>query len=280
MNRRADLHTHTTASDGMNRPSDNVRMAAEAGLGALAITDHDTVAGIPEALEAGKEIGIVVVPGVEISTAAKGKDIHVLGYGIDYRDERFIHRLLSLRDTRNSRNELIIARLNELGMPISIEEVEAEANRNRRGDGTVGRPHIAQVLIDRGYVSDLREAFDKYLAEGKAAYVNPPRIDPLTAVEWIREAGGKAIVAHPGLYGEDELVESILDGGADGLEAYHSDHDEAEESKYEKMAADRGKLITGGSDYHGSREGIVFHGPIGNRTVDVSVAELLLGRRP
>ena len=279
MNNRADLHMHTTASDGRNLPSDNVRMAAEIGLGAIAITDHDTVAGIPEALEAAKEAGVLVVPGVEISTSAEGKDIHILGYGIDYLDERFIERLLTLRDTRNSRNEMIVARLNELGMTITIEEVFAEANRNRRGDGTVGRPHIAQVLVDRGYVSDLREAFDTYLGEGKAAYVVPPRIQPLKAVEWIHEAGGKAIVAHPGLYGEDELVASLLDGGADGLEAYHSDHDEAEERKYAKLASDRGKLITGGSDYHGSREGIVFHGPIGNRTVDLSVAKRLLGSR-
>lgn len=280
MNNRADLHTHTTASDGRNRPAVNVRMAAELGLGAIAITDHDTVAGIPEALEAGKEAGILVVPGVEISTTASGKDIHILGYGIDFRDESFIERLLMLRDTRDSRNEMIVARLNELGMQIAIEEVVAEAGRNRRGDGTVGRPHIAQVLIDRGYVSDLREAFDKYLAEGKAAYVNPPRIAPLTAVEWIREAGGTAIVAHPGLYGDDELVASILEGGAEGLEAYHSDHDEAEERKYAMMAADRGWLITGGSDYHGSREGVAFHGPLGNRTVDLSVAKQLLGGRP
>ncbi len=279
MNNRADLHTHTTASDGKNRPSVNVKMAAEIGLGAIAITDHDTVAGIPEALETGKEAGIVVVPGVEISTAALGKDIHILGYGIDYRDDRFLKRLLTLRDTRNSRNEMIVARLNDLGMTITMDEVVAEANRNRRGDGTIGRPHIAQVLVDRGYLSDLREAFDKYLGEGQAAYVVPPRIEPLTAVQWIHEAGGKAIVAHPGLYGEDELVASLLDGGADGLEAYHSDHDEAEERKYEKLARERGKLITGGSDYHGSREGVVFHGPIGNRTVDLSVAKLLLGGR-
>ncbi|MFC5532332.1 PHP domain-containing protein [Cohnella yongneupensis] len=278
MNNRADLHTHTTASDGMNRPADNVRMAKERGLGAIAITDHDTVAGIPEALEAGREHGILVVPGVEISTAARGKDIHILGYGFDYRDERLISRLLTLRDTRNSRNALIIARLNELGMPITIEEVEAVAAKSSRGDGSIGRPHIAQVLVNRGYVSNRQEVFDRLLGDGKAAYVNPPRIDPMTAVEWIHEAGGKAIVAHPGLYDDDELVAAILDGGADGLEAYHSDHDEAEESKYASMAAERGKRITGGSDYHGSREGIAFHGELGNRTVELSVAEMLLGQ--
>ncbi|MFD0671829.1 PHP domain-containing protein [Cohnella sp. GCM10027633] len=279
MNDRADLHTHTTASDGTNRPAHNVRLAAEAGLGAIAITDHDTVAGIAEALAAGREAGVLVVPGVEISTVAGGKDIHILGYGIDYEDGMFIGRLLSLRDTRNRRNELILARLAELGMPIALEEVEAVAGKSSTGGGSVGRPHIAQALVDRGFVSDIRDAFDRLLADGKPAHVNPPRIDPLTAIRWIHDAGGTAVVAHPGLYGADELVAEWLDGGADGIEAYHSDHDEEAERRYVRMAEERGKLITGGSDYHGLREGVFFHGPIGNRTVALSVAERLLGRR-
>ena len=278
MNNRADLHTHTTASDGTNRPADNVRLAAEAGLSAIGITDHDTVAGIPEALAAGEAHGIVVVPGVEISTASGGKDVHVLGYGIDYEDATFVGRLLSLRDTRNRRNELIVEKLGELGMPISMSEVEAAAGKSGKGDGTIGRPHIAQALVDKGYVADIREAFDRLLAEGKPANVVPPRIEPLTAVAWIHEAGGKAIVAHPGLYGDDALVAAILDGGADGLEAYHSDHDEAEEARYARMAEERGLIATGGSDYHGSREGVVFHGEIGNRTVPMTVVERLLSR--
>lgn len=278
MTNRADLHTHTRASDGTNRPADNVRMAAEAGLAAIGITDHDTVAGIPEALEAGRRHGILVVPGVEISTAAGGRDIHVLGYGIDHEDETFVRRLVSLRDTRNRRNELIVAKLAELGMPIAMAEVEAAAGKSGKSDGTVGRPHIAQALVDKGYVADIREAFDRLLADGKPACVAPPRIEPLTAVAWIHDAGGKAIVAHPGLYGDDALVAAVLDGGADGLEAFHSDHDEAAEIRYAAMAAERGKLATAGSDYHGSREGVVFHGEIGSRTVPMTVVERLLER--
>lgn len=275
MNNRADLHTHTTASDGTNHPSVNVRLAAEAGLGAIAITDHDTVAGIPEALAAGKELGILVVPGVEISTAVDGRDIHILGYGFDWQDETFVRRLLTQRDTRNRRNELILERLAELGMPITLEEVEAVAGKSSRGDGSVGRPHIAQTLVDRGYVADFRDAFDQWLGDGKPAYVVPPRIDPPTAIRWIHDAGGSAIIAHPGLYDEDALVEEWLYGDADGLEAYHSDHDEEAEQRYVRMAESSGKLITGGSDYHGSREGVVFHGPLGSRTVALTVAERL-----
>lgn len=276
MNDRADLHTHTTASDGMNRPADNVRLAHEAGLAAVAITDHDTVAGIPEALKAGERCGVIVVPGVEISTAHEGKDIHILGYGIPHDDPILLSRLITLRNVRNLRNERILARLADLGMLVSLEEVEAAAGKKSGGEDSVGRPHIAQVLINKGYASDLRDAFDRFLGEGKAAYVSPPRITPLEAVNWIHEAGGVAIVAHPGLYDDDSLVVSLLDSGADGLEAYHSDHDAEEEARYAAMAEGRKKLITGGSDFHGAREGVIFHGAIGNRTVDASIVRQLL----
>lgn len=276
MNDRADLHTHTTASDGMNSPSDNVRLAKEAGLSAVAITDHDTVAGIPEALEAGQRYGIIVVPGVEISTSHEGRDIHILGFGIPHEDPVLLSRLISLRHVRNRRNEQILSRLADLGMPVSIEEVEAAAGKSGRGDDSVGRPHIAQVLINKGYASDLRDAFDRYLGEGKAAYVIPPRISPMEAVGWIHDAGGIAVVAHPGLYGDDALVASFLDGGADGLEAYHSDHDAEAEARYAALAERNNKLITGGSDFHGAREGVIFHGPIGYKTVDAGIVQKLL----
>lgn len=276
---RADLHTHTTASDGRHRPADVVRMAAEAGLAAVAITDHDTVAGVPEALDAGRVHGIRVVPGVEISTSADGKDIHILGYGMNCDDPQLIERLIRLRQVRNDRNAAIIAKLNALGLDITIEEVERQATVSSRGDSTVGRPHMAEVLLAKGYVADFREAFSKYLAEGAAAYVNPPRIRPEEAVDWIHDAGGAAVVAHPGLYRNDRLVLEILDHGADGLEAYHSDHDDSTERHYRTLAKSRGKLVTGGSDFHGIRQGVAFHGGIGNRTVDLEVVDRLLAAR-
>ncbi|MEC0268495.1 PHP domain-containing protein, partial [Paenibacillus anseongense] len=193
----ADLHTHTTASDGTQRPAANVQMAHDAGLAAIAITDHDTVSGVAEALAEGVKLGIEVVPGVEISTVAGGQDIHVLGYYIQIDDIQFLERLASLRDTRNARNDMIIERLQQLGVEITMDDVLKEvANIKRKGD-TVGRPHIAAVLLNKGYVSSISEAFDKYLATGAAAYANPPRIKPETAIQWIHEAGGKAVLAHP-----------------------------------------------------------------------------------
>lgn len=282
MNNRADLHTHTIASDGMFQPADNVRLAKEAGMTALAITDHDTLAGIPEAMEAGRSYGIIVVPGVEMSTAVEGKDIHILGYGISPDDSRLLQRLLSLRNARNLRNEEILARLEKLGMRISPEELENAAGKLFRKDGSVGRPHIAQVLVDKGYVTDIREAFDRFLGEGKPAYASQTRISPTEAISWIREAGGTAIIAHPGLYEDDALVLALLEAddgaGADGLEAFHSDHDARMEQRYAEWAMNRGKLVTGGSDFHGIRDGVAFHGAIGSRSVDASIVERLLAR--
>ncbi|WNR46564.1 PHP domain-containing protein [Paenibacillus roseipurpureus] len=268
---QADLHTHTTASDGTQSPRANVQMAVDAGLGAIAITDHDTISGVAEALAAGAELGIVVVPGVEISTVAGGQDIHVLGYYVDISDETFLGRLASLRDTRDTRNEMIVAKLQELGMEITMEDVHKEvANVKRKGD-TVGRPHIAAVLLNKGYVSSITEAFDRYLATGAAAYANPPRIEPATAIAWIHEAGGSAVLAHPGIYQNDALVEAITLQGLDGIEVYHADHSPEEEEKYRLLAESKGLLMTAGSDFHGEREGVTFHGAIGSKRIGMDV---------
>ncbi|WP_261305902.1 PHP domain-containing protein [Paenibacillus andongensis] len=271
----ADLHTHTTASDGTQRPAANVQMAFDAGLGALAITDHDTVSGVAEALLAGRELGIEVVPGVEISTVANGQDIHVLGYYIDIHNEQFLQRLASLRDTRDTRNNMIIERLQQLGLDITMAEVLREVENIKRKGDTVGRPHIAAVLLHKGYVSSISEAFDRYLGSGAAAYANPPRIEPATAIEWIREAGGKAVLAHPGIYHDDALVETIVQQGLDGIEVYHSDHTPEDEAKYLSLARRSGLLITAGSDFHGERGGVVFHAPIGSRRIGIDVLQSL-----
>jgi len=273
---QADLHTHTTASDGLHRPADNVRMAKEAGLGGIAITDHDTVAGIEEALREGEKLGIAVVPGVEISTAYEGTEIHVLGYYMNVEDPVFLARLADQRKVRDARNEGILARLGELGIQVSMEELREIAGRSESPEETIGRPHIADALVRRGVVGTIQEAFDRYLAKGRAAYVDPPpRITPMEAYRWIKEAGGAAIVAHPGLYRREELAPVLLDGGADGVEAYHSDHSPEQEERYLQLAISRGKIVTGGSDFHGARKGGVYHGPIGNRTVEMSVLEQL-----
>lgn len=271
----ADLHTHTTASDGTQRPAANVQMALDAGLGALAITDHDTVSGVAEALLAGRELGIEVVPGVEISTVANGQDIHVLGYYIDIHNEQFLQRLASLRDTRDTRNNMIIERLQQLGLDITMAEVLREVENIKSKGDTVGRPHIAAVLLHKGYVSSISEAFDRYLGTGAAAYANPPRIEPATAIGWIQEAGGKAVLAHPGIYHDDALVEAIVHQGLDGIEVYHSDHSPEDEAKYLSLAQRSGLLITAGSDFHGERGGVVFHAPIGSRRIGIDVLQRL-----
>lgn len=273
---RCDLHTHTRASDGMNAPADNVRLAFDKGLAAIAITDHDTVAGIEEALEAGDKYGITVVPGIEISTSMDGKDIHMLGYFLRHRDELLLKRLESIRSTREQRNDLILGKLAALGISITLDEVRVETGRVLRPDESIGRPHIADVLVKKGYATDLRDAFDRYLGEGASAYAAVPRISPLTAIEWIKEAGGAPIIAHPGLYGNDELVLRIIEEGRPaGIEVVHSDHGSEEEMRYQGIAMKYGLIQTGGSDYHGVRQGVVFHGDIGSKSVTVDVLEAL-----
>jgi hypothetical protein len=271
----ADLHTHTTSSDGTQPPAVNVEMARKAGLAAIAITDHDTVAGIDEAILEGERLGIEVVPGVEISTVADGQDIHVLGLYIDHKNEKLLCRLAELRSVRDHRNRLLLKRLEELGLPVTMEEVSAKRESPDRMDETIGRPHIAAVMVDKGYVSSISEAFDKYLGKQGAAYVNPPRIHPRTAIEWIREAGGTSVLAHPGLYDADELIRELAQSGLEGLEVYHSDHTPEQEAKYAKVAEELGLIVTAGSDFHGERNGEMFHAPIGSRKVSVSVLNRL-----
>lgn len=275
----ADLHSHTTASDGTQPPAENVRLAKEAGLTAMAVTDHDTVAGLEEALSAGKMYGIDVVPGVEISSVSGGQDVHVLGYWIDYRDPRFLERLAELREVRNRRNEMMLERLRELGIDITYEDVMASLKTSKNPEDTVGRPHIADALMRKGYVSSMKEAFDRYLAKGAAAYVNPPRIEPQTAVRWIREAGGAAVLAHPGLYGMDSLIPELAAVGIVGVEAYHADHTPEQEAHYVKLAEEHGLLVTAGSDFHGSRAGVVFHAPIGSKRIGDEVIARLYERK-
>ncbi|MFC8688750.1 PHP domain-containing protein [Brevibacillus porteri] len=268
----ADLHTHTKASDGTCEPAENVRLAKEAGLAALAITDHDTVAGIPEAIEAARALDVEIIPGVEVSSVGKGQDIHVLGYFVPYEDPAFEERLFRLRETRHERNQLLIARLQELGIDISLEKVY---RRKQGTDKNIGRPHIAEELIELGVVSTIAEAFDKYLGKGGAAYVNPPRITPQEAITLIKEAGGVAVLAHPGLYDDDELVQELIVFGLDGIEVNHPDNDEVQKMRYSKWAAQYGLVVTGGSDFHGWRGEEPFHAMLGSHTAAMDAVEQL-----
>lgn len=268
----ADLHTHSTASDGLNPPADNIKLAKEAGLTALAVTDHDAIGGIDEAIEAGKSLGIEVIPGIEISTVEKGQDIHVLGYFINHQDQQFLETLIELQGVRDKRNEMILDRLNELGIKITMDEVLAKI---KRADANVGRPHIAEVLLDKGIIQTMEEAFDIYLGKDGKAFVNPIRISPEEGIDIIKKAGGVPVLAHPGIYDDDEMVVRLIKYGLVGIEAFHPDHDENGERKYKEMAERYGVLATAGSDFHGSRAGVMFHAPIGAKTVDYELVEKL-----
>ncbi|MFJ9501575.1 PHP domain-containing protein [Brevibacillus centrosporus] len=268
----ADLHTHTKASDGTCDPAENVRLAKEAGLAAVAITDHDTVAGVPSARKAAEELGIEVIPGIEVSSVERGQDIHVLGYFVPYEDEAFQERLVSLRETRHERNQLLIARLQELGIPITLENVY---RRKQGTDKNIGRPHIAEELIELGVVASIDEAFAKYLGKEGAAYVNPPRITPQQAITLIKDAGGAAVLAHPGLYDADDLVEELIAFGLDGIEVNHPDNDPDQRARYTAWANEHGLVITGGSDFHGWRGEEPFHAMLGTHTAPMEAVEKL-----
>jgi predicted metal-dependent phosphoesterase TrpH len=255
---RADLHTHTTASDGTNAPFVVVRLAKEAGLAAVAITDHDTMNGCEEAVAEGRRIGIDVIPGIELSTAVNGGDIHILGYWCHTDDARWQERLKRQQGFRGRRNMMMIEKLQSLGIDVTLEEIIMLASRSGK-------------LVERGIVADIREAFDRYLGEQGLAYCNPARPHPMEAVDWIREAGGVSVIAHPGLYGDDAIVEEIIKHGVHGIEVYHSDHSPEDEQRYIAMAERYGLVATGGSDFHGEKRGVVFHGPIGGRYVDAQV---------
>lgn len=272
MSQVADLHTHTLASDGTCAPAENVRIAREQGLAAVAITDHDTVAGIAEAVEAGRKEGIEVIPGVEISSVANGQDIHVLGFFIPYESAAFQERLARLRDARHERNKMIIERLRAMGIDISLEAIYS---RKQDQEKNIGRPHIAEELVRLGVVQTVAEAFDKYLGKGGTAYTNPKRMTPQAAIKFIREAGGVAVLAHPGIYGDDELVESLIVYGLDGIEVWHPDHDAEATERYRKLGEEYGCILTGGSDFHGWRGEEPFHAMLGSRTAGIEAVEKL-----
>lgn len=248
---RIDLHLHTIYSDGSYSPHDIVAMAQQAGVTALAITDHDNTDGLPEALIAASAFDLEVIPGIEISSRFRGKEIHILGYFLEWHDHTFQARLAGLRESRHSRNPEMIRRLTKLGLSLTYDEVKAVA-----GLGSVGRPHIAQAMLAKGYVTSMKEAFDRYLGEGAAAYVPRDLPEAADVICWIREVGGVAVLAHPGWVKErhDGLLgfcQALKDNGLQGLEVFYSTHTARQTSEYLTLAKRLELLITGGSDFHG-----------------------------
>ncbi|MEW6735297.1 MAG: PHP domain-containing protein [Acidobacteriota bacterium] len=247
-----DLHTHTTASDGSLTPRELVMRAARQGVRALAVTDHDTLDGLAEAMAAGREFGVEIVPGLEISAEFSTGTMHILGYYIALDAPVLSSQLAQLRDARNQRNPRIVAKLQALGFDITLDEVEAKA-----GGVVIGRPHFARVMVEKGYVATAQEAFDRFLAKGAAAYVDKARLEPSAAIEAIRGAGGVAVLAHPyQLRTRDEaelnkIVASLKEAGLDGMEVIYSRHSATQIEQYQRLASHYELLITGGSDFHG-----------------------------
>ena len=248
---RLDLHLHTTHSDGSCTPTEVIGLAHQAGVTALAITDHDITSGIPEAIAAGEQYGIEIIPGVEISSLMGSSELHILGYFLDWQDNALNQRFRSLRDSRHHRNPQIVDRLQSLGIDITYDEVRALA-----GSDSVGRPHIARALMNKGVVTSAKEAFDRFLGDGKSAYVPRDLPSPADAIRWIKEARGLAVLAHPTwvkLADQPlaELVRRLKADGLDGVEVYYSTHAARQTREYLSLAQHLGLLVTGGSDFHG-----------------------------
>ncbi|MFO7769501.1 MAG: PHP domain-containing protein [bacterium] len=249
--RLIDLHAHTTASDGSLSPTGLVEAALEADLAAVGITDHDTIDGVPEALDAGRRLGIRVVPGVEISCELAGGTLHILGYGFDPGHPDLNTGLGRLKQAREDRNPRIIRRLNELGVDITLEQVA-----ERAGGGMIGRPHIAQTLKDLGAVETVQEAFDEYLGSGAKAHFDKFRFQPGEAFGMIRSAGGIPVMAHPHQTrreGEElrTLVARLRQAGLEGIEVRYSRHTPDQQAFYQGLAEEFDLVPTGGSDFHG-----------------------------
>jgi 3',5'-nucleoside bisphosphate phosphatase len=268
---KADLHLHTTVSDGKYTPAELVRKAAGAGLTIMAVTDHDNVDGIAPALEAAKQFpGLTVIPGVEISTEEPEGEVHVLGYFLDYHHKELLDRLNGMRESRQSRAKKMVDKLAALGMPLDWKRVQEIA-----GDGTIGRPHIAQALLEKGFISTIREAFDKYIAWGGPAYVERDKMTPAEAVELILRAGGIPVLAHPFVSKDPEnLMSRLKQSGLIGIEAYYGEYKPEDVKKLVGLAEKYHLITTGGSDYHGLDETVET--PLGGADVPVSVAERLI----
>jgi len=248
---RSDLHLHSTASDGADSPAAVIKMAADLGLEGVALTDHDTLSGIPEASDAANEVGIRLIPGVELSVDHHGAKMHMLVYGLDPDTGALQDRLEDLRQGRTSRNGKIVAALVDMGFDITIEDVRAQAE-----GPSVGRPHIADALVAKGYISTRDEAFEHLLHDGGAAYFPRTRLSAVEAIRLGTASGGVCVIAHPKTVNLrtrpfEQALRDLKSVGLGGIEAHHPMHDLDLRKHLEGVAGEFGLIATGGSDYHG-----------------------------
>jgi len=245
---KVDLHIHSNASDGRLSPAEVVRQAAKNGLNVIAITDHDTVDGIAPALIAAKDFPeLKVIPGIELSTDVPQGEVHVLGYFIDYNDREFKAILEELRNSRIKRAQGMVAKLKQFGIHVDWERVQEIAK-----EGSIGRPHIAQVMLEKGYISSIKEAFDKYISHGGPAYVEREKMTPVEAVELIIKFNGLPVLAHPFTSNNTKTLTAELKiAGLVGIETYYKDYTTDNVNELIGLADKYGLITTGGTDYHG-----------------------------
>ncbi len=251
---RIDLHTHSNVSDGTDSPAELIDAAVRAGLDVVALTDHDAFDGLQEAAAAGARAGIVLVPGMELSCSRNGQSVHLLAYGVDPQDAALTQEMARVREGRSDRLLPVLTKLAALGAPLTEAAVLAKV-----GDSpSVGRPHIADAMVEAGYVRDRKEAFDRFLADGGPAHVPRYAIEIGRGIDLVHGAGGVAVIAHPWGRGRERLLpptvlqDLVTDHGLDGIEVDHQDHDPETRARLRALANDLGVLITGSSDYHGT----------------------------
>lgn len=268
-----DLHTHSTASDGLLAPARLVALAVERGLRALALTDHDTVGGVAEAGAAAAAAGLRFIPGVELSTHVEAGEVHMLGYFIDPDKPTLLASLARFREAREGRAEAMVARLSAAGAPIRLERVLALA-----AGGSIGRPHVARALVEAGHATSVGDAFDRWLVRGRPGYVERFKLTPADAVRLIREVGGVPVLAHP--HSADDLpglLPELIDAGLAGLECYYGDYDEIRREQYLTLARRHNLVPTGGTDFHGT--GTAHRRPLGGVYVPPETVAALAARR-
>ncbi|MET7276944.1 PHP domain-containing protein [Kribbella sp. NPDC005582] len=272
---RIDLHTHSNRSDGTDPVDDLITHAQQAGLDVIALTDHDTADGWVEGRQAAERLGIGFVPGIEISCKLNGISVHLLGYLLDPSSEQLAAELRTVREGRTDRIPTIVARLNSIGIPLTVDEVLAQAT----GTPSVGRPHVADALVANGTVANRTEAFDRFLADGRAGHVSHYAIEPGHAIDLVRAAGGVPVIAHPWgrsshkVMTEDMIARLVSEHGLAGIEVEHQDHSPQSRAALTRIADDLGIIRTGSSDHHGA--GKIDH-DLGVNTTDPEQFERLL----
>ena len=271
----ADLHIHSTASDGTVAPASIVSMARDLGIWTIAVSDHDSVDGIPEALAAGSSLGVTVIPAVELSAETDGRSVHILGYFIDHKDPGLLSHLQGLREIRLSRARELVRILGDGGYPISLDQVLA-----RTSGGSVGRAHVARVLVEEGHVPSSGAAFDRLIGRGKPFYVEKPVASPSEVISTIRSAGGIAVLAHPTVSNAEDLIEPLTVAGLQGIEALHAQHTASDRERLRTIADRLGLAVTGGSDFHGPCEGRTRLGDGGMSDAELATFVDFAERRP